>query len=242
MVDHVEIIKKQMDDTRSSLADKIEALEDQVTDTVKEATNEVTDTVHSVTDAVTEVTDTVKETVDDVSHTVSEAVQDATHSIAKLFDITGHVRRHPWAGLGGAVFAGFLVGRLIPSRRSESAPEAPSPSSFSTASDRISSFGQTSPTTAAEKPKDDGPQGWFWEELGRLKGLAVSSVMGLVRDLAAHSLPAAIGKKVATEVNRMTSNLGGEPIEEPILAADPDSSSPASSDQNGRKQAYSGRS
>jgi hypothetical protein len=47
-----EVILQQMQDTRSSLADKLENLEQQVVDTVHTATNAVADTVSSVKDAV----------------------------------------------------------------------------------------------------------------------------------------------------------------------------------------------
>lgn len=237
MVDHVEVIRKQMDETRTSLADKIEALETQVTDTVKEATTDVTDTVQSVKDAVTDVTDSVKETVTDVTQTVAGTVEEVAHNVSSFFDVTGHVRRHPWAGFGGSVLAGLLVGQLLPRGRSRDRDEA----DFRdvSASQRYTSAAvpftaePTPAPAAAPAPAQPEKKGWFAEELGRFKDLAVGTVLGLVRDLAAQSLPEAIGKKVAAEMNRITDHLGAEKIEEPILT---ESASASSFDyNNGRR-------
>jgi len=234
-----------MDDTRTSLADKIEALEDQVTDTVKEATTDVTDTVKTVKETVEEVTDDVKEAVSDVTHSVADTVEDMAHNVASFFDVTGHVRRHPWPVFGGAIFAGFIVERLWPRRQSAAAPkrfqEPASLSSIASAADRMDAFGQAAaPAAAVEKPKPERATGWFWDELRRLQGLAVSSVFGLARDVAARHLPEAIGKKVSDEFNRVTTRLGGEPIEEPIDTTEK-TPAPKPPDHNGRKQpAFSG--
>jgi ElaB/YqjD/DUF883 family membrane-anchored ribosome-binding protein len=246
MVDHVEVIKKQMDDTRTSLADKIEALETQVTDTVKEATHDVTDTVKTVKDTVEDVTDSVKEAVGDVTHAVADTVEEVTHNVASFFDVTGHVRRHPWPGLGASVAAGFLLGRLLPRGRSAEAEafrEAPSLSAYASHApdyNRAGFFNASSPAPAAPEPaaaaEESKPKGWLWEQLEHFKGLAVGAVMGMVRDLAVRNLPGQIGQKVAEEVNNLTTQLGGEKFTEPILPQEPGRSTP---DHNG-KQTFSG--
>ena len=77
-----DVIRRQIDETRESLADKLETLEDQVKHTVA-----------SVTEAV-------EHTVDSVKSTARETVE----TVKRTFDIPYQVRRHPYA-LTGAVFA-----------------------------------------------------------------------------------------------------------------------------------------
>jgi len=237
MADHVEIIKKQMDDTRTSLADKIEALENQVTDTVKEATSDVTDTMKTVKDTVEEVAGDVKETVSDVTHTVADTVEDMAHNVVSFFDVTGHVRRHPWIGFGGAVFLGYVAARYLGGRRQpnsaagRSAPEPASLSSFAAMPGRSEARAGARRTT--ETPKAARPKGWVWQELDRLKNIAVGSVLGIVRDLAAAKLPEAISKKITEEVYRVSDDLGAEKIDQPILSPIPPE--PKKPDGNGRK-------
>jgi ElaB/YqjD/DUF883 family membrane-anchored ribosome-binding protein len=90
-----EVIRQQMEETRTSLAEKLETLEQQVVGTVQGATTAVADTVESVKDAVQETVSTVQESVHDA------------------LDLSRHVERHPWAMVGGSVALGYLAGRLL---------------------------------------------------------------------------------------------------------------------------------
>jgi gas vesicle protein len=237
MADHVEIMKKQMDDTRTSLADKIEALEDQVTDTVKEATTDVSNTVKTVKETVEEVTGDVKEAVNDVTHTVAGTVEDMAHNVARFVDVSGHVRRHPWIGFGGAIFLGYVAARFLGARRegsNESSRSFREPASLSTlAATPPRSESRAGVRRAPEAPKSAWPQGWVWKELDRLKNIAVGSVLGMVRDLAAAKLPEAISKKICEEVDRVSDDLDAEKIDQPILSPIPPAQKKP--DGNGRK-------
>src|SRR5439155_3985836 len=73
MDDDPEVIRHQMADTRSSLTDKIERLEQTVTAKVQTTTAAVTDTVESVKEAVQDTVQTVRGTVTDTVDTVKEA-------------------------------------------------------------------------------------------------------------------------------------------------------------------------
>lgn len=218
MADHPEVILKQMEETKASLAEKLEALENQVTNTVENTTEAVTETVEAVKETVENVTDTVKETV----HTVGEA-----------FNIKRHVERYPWASVGGAVavgaLAGFYLGGLAKRHRARNGKAEPATSrgAFETASapsggtpwrepEPSSSPYQASSPAPAE-PREESGKSWFWEELGRLKSLGLGVLMGTVRDLAARSVPDSIRNKVTEEVDHLTTNLGGEPIRGPVL-------------------------
>jgi ElaB/YqjD/DUF883 family membrane-anchored ribosome-binding protein len=99
----LEVIRGQMEETRSSLAGKLEALERTVIKPVETATHAVANTVEAAQEAVT----TVKET----------------------FDFRHHIQHHPWLAMGGAVLVGFIGGRLLTSANPPLATGAPPPPS-----------------------------------------------------------------------------------------------------------------
>jgi hypothetical protein len=207
-----------MDETKVHLAEKLEALESQVSSTVQSTTEAVAETVEAVKDTVENVTESFQETV---------------HSVSETFNLSRQFERHPWGMLGGSVAAGAVVGYLLgaESRRNgrshgrveEKGEEMAS--RMSAASDEVLTRrepepnGDSSPSrTAAASEREEAAQtGWFWEELGRLKNLGLSALMGVVRDLTVRSLPESLGQKVAEEVDHLTNGLGAEPIRGPVL-------------------------
>jgi len=103
--DHdLEVIRHQMEETRSSLADKLETLESQFCGTVEGATEAV-------------------------SHTV-EVVQETVETVKETFDLRKQTDRHPWGMLTGAVAVGFVVGRMTNVSASPTSP-APTPTPVS---------------------------------------------------------------------------------------------------------------
>jgi len=90
----LEVIRDEMEQTRTSLADKLGALESQVRETVSTASETVTSTVEGV-----------KEVVSGVSDTVS--------TVTETFNISKHIEQHPWAAMGIALAAGYVVSRLL---------------------------------------------------------------------------------------------------------------------------------
>ena len=88
-------IRHDMERTRSSLTDNLEMIGEKVQGTVDSATA-----------TVGEALDTVSETVDQVK---------------EAFNVRHQVEQHPWVAVGGAVFAGFALGRATASAYSDSA-------------------------------------------------------------------------------------------------------------------------
>jgi hypothetical protein len=232
-----EIIHQQMKATRAGLADKLTALESQVGGTVQAATEvvettkeAVTGTVEAVSSTVETVKDTVKDTVEKVTEKVSETVGNVTEqfqatcqSVAETFNLKLQAERHPWAVFGGAVAVGALGGYLLggvgrshrgPSRHdfptAHAAPERPAPPHPSAVGTAASADGVASSVGGALG-------GFLGEQLGHLKGLAIGAMMGVVRDLAVRALPEHLKDKVSEEVDRLTRNLGGDPVEGPVL-------------------------
>jgi len=205
-----------MEETRSHLQEKLEALESQVADTVQ-----------TTTEAVTETVENVKETVEKVSETaenVTEAVKETVESVGETFNLWTQTERHPWLVFGGSVLVGFLGAQLLGGRTEngserEQGYEPPPTPSWGNAQ-------QTPTSTAArsEQPREEAaPQqkSWFWDELGRLKGLAVGAVMGVLRDMTKRVVPDAISNRVSEELDRVTTQLGGEPVQGSVLPNNP---------------------
>jgi len=207
MADHPEVIRQQMEDTRSQLADKLEKLENHVSDTVQSTTEAVTDTVEAVKETVENVTGTVKETVEKATETVQ--------AVGEALDLRLQTERHPWVIFGGSVVLGFTVAQVLPGSRARASAEShdrarPSQLPGEEAS-AANGMGHQAAQTSPE-PQKEGQKSWFWDQLGRLKGLAIGSLMGVARHLVQQNLPGALGQRVAEEVDSLTGHLGGEPI------------------------------
>ncbi len=86
----------------SSLADKVETMEQQVRDTVQGATEAVGDAVAHVKGAVS-----------DSLEAAGGMMNDAVESVQETFDLPLQVRRHPWGMCLGAVAAGYVLGLLL---------------------------------------------------------------------------------------------------------------------------------
>jgi hypothetical protein len=212
-----EVIRHQMEETRTALSEKIELLEKQVVETVQDATSAVADTVENVKEAVSETVDTVKETL----------------------DVLLQVERHPWALFGGSIVLGFLGGRLlnpaVPNRgRVPETEQGPSHDSnhaggrHNGVARRRRHAGQAlagSPRTAAESVGFGSLGDLFGEEIAKLKGIAVGMAAGVVRDLLTRSLPEQVHQRVTEVVDDVTKKLGGEPVRGPLLKDHEDSCS-----------------
>ena len=95
-------LRQQMVETRTHLAGQVEVLEHEVMDMVHDATSAVAGTIESVRD-------TVGETVE----TVQEVVKGTMTSVKHTFDVSAHVRQHPWLMLAGAVAFGYVCGTFL---------------------------------------------------------------------------------------------------------------------------------
>jgi hypothetical protein len=95
------MIREDLGETRTSLADKMEALEQGITGMLRGANAAVTETVAGLRDMV-----------ETSAHAVQEAVGDTTRAVGRGLDVSAHVRRHPRLMVGGALLLGVLVGTL----------------------------------------------------------------------------------------------------------------------------------
>ena len=213
MEDQSELIRHQMEDTRTSLSDKIEALEKKVADTVQP----VTDAVERTTEAVAETVERVKESVATVAGKVEETVQ----SVASAFDLRRHAERHPWLVLGVAATSGCIIGTILArsSRRRQSAHEPPARARHNArGGDGASHHPEWTASRRSKEKERPAKESLFAEELRNLKGLAISSLLGFVRDLAKRAVPGTVGDRIGEEVDSLTTRMGAKPLKEPVIS------------------------
>jgi len=202
MEDEPEVIRQRMEESRTSLSEKLDELENKVVGVMGGATEAVSETVESVQASV---------------ESVKGAVEDTVQSIRSAFDIRAHFERNPWMSLGGAVLAGFIGGRLIGPGARAVRSYLPSVAPPATGAPPPTYQPPMPASTPVSAPSAKGPSwsfldGPLGEAADSLKGLAIGSVLGLLRDLAAEHLPESIGKSVSETVDNMTTKLGGKKL------------------------------
>lgn len=120
-----DVIRQQIDESRSAMNEKLELLEGKVTETVQAATASVADATAAVMETVQNATASVSETVDSVNAAVQGTVENvrssvngAVDSVKETFDLTQQVRNYPWQMLAGAVALGYVGSHVFqPARR-----------------------------------------------------------------------------------------------------------------------------
>lgn len=209
-----EVIRQHMEETRASLTEKLETLEQQVVGTVQDTTTAVKETVASV-----------KEAVQETMQSVKGSVEGTVESVKSTFDLRRQTEEHPWLMAGGAVAAGYVAAHLLERLGS---PSAAPPAPVYSPAPPTNGMGMycSSPPSAAESPMPrERPEPSLLSELGQtfdselaqLKGLAIGALLGVVRDLLVRSVPEQFGPRLGEVVDSVTIKLGGQPIRGPVL-------------------------
>lgn len=204
-----EVMRQQMQDTRTALQDKLETLEQQVKDTVLETTEAVTSTVEAV-----------KETVESVTGTVQETVQ----SVKDTFNLSHLVKEHPWPMFAGAVGVGFVSARLLGSIASTGIssvePAAPVLHAEPVTHRNGFSAGRSPAQTPAAAPR----RSWwnliadhYSEELAKVKGLAIAAVGNVVREMVTVNAAPELAARTRDLIDGIVTKMGAKPINDPIF-------------------------
>jgi len=228
-----EVIRQQMQQTRTSLSEKLEELECRVKDTVCNATSAVNETISTVKGAVDETVTTVKEAVGSSACAVKETLGDTMHSVREGLDVEVQVQRHPWTMLGGAVAAGYIGGKLL-QRLNEPArggmPGYTAPTHLPGA-DWAAPSQQAGPKAAretngraAEQTAASHAPGWadtmlapLKPELENLKGIAVGALFNFLKGMIRQHTPPALDRPLEEAVDRLTTRFGGRRLEGSIM-------------------------
>ena len=109
--------EQALEETRTSMTEKMELLEDRVRETIEGTRSAVEHIVDNVKGTVEETVGTMKGTVDEAKSTVGnlvENVKDTMDStvtkVRQSFDLQYQVAHRPWVTFGGAVLAGYFAG------------------------------------------------------------------------------------------------------------------------------------
>jgi hypothetical protein len=206
--------EEEMERTRENLTRKLEALETKVANTVEDTTEAVAETVETVKDAVTGTVESVKETVAAVKEKVSETVEE----VGEALNPARQTRRHPWLMFGGAVATGCLGAWLLTRRRRRAASEPWS--RLNTPAWQAEQRPPVPPLARQEEPPRKASwlaEGWVGDELRKLKGLALATLLGAARDLVSRAVPESVRDRLAEQFDSIASHLGGEPLNGPVL-------------------------
>jgi hypothetical protein len=181
-----------MEGTRTSLAEKLETLEQKVSTTVQETTSAVTETVE----------------------TVKETVESSVEAVVDTLNLRLQTERNPWEMVGGSFALGFLGGWLMSSGEARSLPP-PVPPSPVINGRRASLLG------AAEAEPAPQHASWlsqFSPEIEKLKGLAIATLTGLLRDTIAEAVPQSMRPHVTEVMDDLATHFGGKPLPSPVLS------------------------
>ncbi|HMF13420.1 MAG TPA: YtxH domain-containing protein [Gemmataceae bacterium] len=221
MADEPEVIRHQMAETRASLDDKLEALEEKVVGTVEGATTAVSETVENVKEAV-------QETVTSVKENVSETVE----GVKEAFDLRLQVERHPCLMTAAAVAAGYVAGTMLSrtnrhgegwSDQHRSLPPEGSDGPASPHSARLAGQpGQDGgPATQQRTARLSAPRSSWADllapELAKARAIAFGYLMGVVRDVVCDSLPWDVRMQARETLDSITEKLGGLPVRGRVL-------------------------
>jgi len=189
-MENEELIRRRMEDTRESLTDKLEVLE-----------NRLLGSVHDATSAVRETVTSVRETMHEGVETVKDAV-----------DIQAHVERRPWLMLGGAILGGYVLATML--RREPKAPPKEATASAFPPKRQTSGNGhhKAAPKPEAKESSCDSLLQSLEPEIRHLKGLALGTTIGIVRELLTKEVPPHLADELRSIIDGVTRKIGGEPI------------------------------
>jgi ElaB/YqjD/DUF883 family membrane-anchored ribosome-binding protein len=104
-------IRKDIDDTRAVMSEKIEMIEDRVHETMEGTKS----TIDHVIDNVKHVQETVEQTksaIDNVLETVKHSIDETIERAKYTADLINQVNRNPWIMFGCAILAGYILSSI----------------------------------------------------------------------------------------------------------------------------------
>jgi len=229
-----EKIQQQMKETRASLTEKLETLEQKVVGTVENATTAVNETVESI-----------KEKVQDTVTTVQVGVKEGVDSVKDFLDVPTQVQRRPWLMVGGSVAVGYCLGTLLMQKSDQTRESHGQPPWLASSQ----ATHRAAPAAAASATSTSEPSVWS-AEVDKLKALALGTLFGTARELLMSSLPEHMGAQLREVVDSVTKKVGGKPLpssdwdklREPVEEEGSSSEEPVGSQQPRKKDTGNGHS
>jgi ElaB/YqjD/DUF883 family membrane-anchored ribosome-binding protein len=232
----IEEARHGIEETRASMTEKLELLEERVRETLEETKSAVEDIVENVKGTVDETVGAVRETVDGAKSTVEDIVEnvkgtmdETVTTVKQAFDLSYQVDRHPWLMFGGAVLLGSVIGNLA---RSESRTYGYNHAEEIDENESMYAAGLAGGHSAyADEEKDDTERrnrsahartsprrewlsglGQFQDEFDIIKGAIVGTIMGTLREMIRQNMPN-VAPTLEKAINSASRKMGAEPIE-----------------------------
>jgi ElaB/YqjD/DUF883 family membrane-anchored ribosome-binding protein len=104
-------VRKDIDDTRAVMSEKIEMIEDRVHETMETTRS----TIDHVIDNVKHVQGTVEQTkssIDNILETVKHSIDETIERAKYTADLIDQVNRNPWIMFGCAILAGYILSSI----------------------------------------------------------------------------------------------------------------------------------
>lgn len=184
-----EEIQNEMLQTRESLTEKVEALEQQVVGTVEAVKSFVT---------------TAPETVSD---TVKQAAAAVSESVKETFDITGHIRRHPLVAVGTAALVGCTLSWLLSRKRESDLSHRMSSAAADSPIGRPAEAPIAPPQPAAAAAPAAPEKPGLFDELFEMLGDKAKQLLREGLETASAALKESIQTQVPRLVNDMSARL-----------------------------------
>ena len=106
-----EHIKRNIEETRAAMSNKIEKIEDRVHETV-EGTKTTIDNIVGNINRVKGGIDETKSAIDSSIEAIKSAVDEAVERVKYTADLIEQVKQNPWVMFGTAVMVGYVMGSL----------------------------------------------------------------------------------------------------------------------------------
>jgi len=180
-----EMIELQMSETRDSLTQKINALEEQVVGTL-----------HNATSTVSDLLDSAKTVVPDTIAGVQAAVSEQVNT---TFNVSQHTREKPWAMVGGAAALGFVSGMLL-FRRVYAAPAKTGQTLYTPPAPSLPQAAAPVPRTPVKLP------GWLEQIVDKL-ATKMTEEMRKIGELAVDTASTSLKQTVETALPRFLGTL-----------------------------------
>lgn len=132
--------------------------------------------------------DHIRQNIEDTRDSLTEKLDALETKARQTFDLKHQVAERPWMALGAAVAAGYVLGSL----GGESDGEWSSSSASSYSAAPSSSYGQRDRST--DKPRGESFLSQFDDEIDMLKGAAMATLTGFIRDSIREFVPALSGQ------------------------------------------------
>jgi ElaB/YqjD/DUF883 family membrane-anchored ribosome-binding protein len=191
-----------LNNAKESMTGKLETLEEQVVETVQKVSEPVEETANAVKETVETVKDAVEETAEAVKETVQEGMQTVRH----WFDLSDHVRKRPLLMMAGAMGAGMCLEMVLGTASASGAEPSKATTHNGHHRPREKRVTETAGPSWFER---------FGPEIGKLKSMALSAVLGAVRQMIVQAVPQNLKEGVRTLIDNAQRKMGIDSDPEP---------------------------